>query len=83
MSTQDVRGPGDRRGRRRKTDLNLERNHTPLSENQEPGGSSTQQVPQEVEALLQLAAAPPVVIDVEAIEDDDVVESSPRAFAQA
>ncbi|XP_028797131.1 uncharacterized protein LOC114752562, partial [Neltuma alba] len=83
MSTQTVRGPAVRSGRRRKTVLNLDLNCFPPSENQEQGGPSTQLVPREVQAGQQLPVAQPVMIDVEAIEDDDVVESSPRAFAEA
>lgn len=83
MSTPAVRGSGLRSARRRKTVLNLDLNCFPPGENQEQGGPSTQHVPQEVQTGQQLPVAQPVMIDVEAIEDDEVVESSPRAFAEA
>ncbi|XP_054781461.1 uncharacterized protein LOC129288754 [Prosopis cineraria] len=83
MSTQAVRGPAARSGRRRKTGLDLDLNCSPPNENQEQGGPSIQLVPQEVQAGQQPPVAQRVMIDVEAIEDDDVVESSPRAFAEA
>lgn len=85
MNTQTVRGSGARSARRRKTALGLDLNCFPPSENQEQGGSSTQHVPQEVQPGQQLPVAQPVMIDVEAIEDDDndIAFSSPRAFAEA
>lgn len=59
----------------------------PSGENREQGRRSSQLGPQEVEVQanqLQLVAQPePTLIDVEAIDDDDVVLSSPRAFAEA
>lgn len=50
-------------------------------ENREQEGPSIQLEPQEVQANQQQPVAQPTMIDVEAI-DDDVVESSPRAFAE-
>uniref|UniRef100_A0A2P2JVL9 RING finger protein n=1 Tax=Rhizophora mucronata TaxID=61149 RepID=A0A2P2JVL9_RHIMU len=63
--------------RRRKTlpDLNV-----PPSESREEGGSSTQAVSRAVEG--RAPSVTPTTIDVEAF-DDDVIESSPRAFAMA
>lgn len=69
----------------------------PSGENRVQGRRSSQLGPQEVEVQanqqqevevqanqLQLVAQPePTLIDVEAIDDDDVVLSSPRAFAEA
>lgn len=69
----------------------------PSGENREQERRLTQLGPQEVEVQanqqqevevqanqLQLVAQPePTLIDVEAIDDDDVVLSSPRAFAEA
>jgi len=68
----------------------------PIAENPSRENRETQLGPQEVEVhanqqqevevqanQLQLVAQPePTLIDVEAIDDDDVVLSSPRAFAE-
>ncbi|TKY69111.1 E3 ubiquitin-protein ligase RNF4 [Spatholobus suberectus] len=71
MSSRPVRST-----RRRKTNLELDLNRDPPAENvrEEEEGPSTQQQERQ---QTQVAT-----IDVDAI-DDDVVESSPRAFAQA
>ncbi|KAF7845584.1 E3 ubiquitin-protein ligase RNF4-like [Senna tora] len=82
MSAQAVRGPAVRSQQRRKTVLDLDLNCSPPSENREEGGPSTLSGPPEVQAGQQLLAVQPTMIDVEAI-DDDVVESSPRDFAEA
>ncbi|KAK4261944.1 hypothetical protein QN277_004874 [Acacia crassicarpa] len=77
MSTRALRGAAVRSYRRRKTALDLDLNQAPPGEIRELEGPSTQLEPQGVQAILQ-----PAMIDVEAI-DDDVVESTPRAFAEA
>ncbi|KAG8641951.1 E3 ubiquitin-protein ligase RNF4 [Manihot esculenta] len=81
MSTQaqGVRGPTLRGYRRRKAmlDLNLLPN-----ESRDQEGTSTQDVQFGVPTSQQEQPVPPTTIDVEAL-DDDVIESSPRAFAEA
>ncbi|XP_012085071.1 E3 ubiquitin-protein ligase RNF4 isoform X2 [Jatropha curcas] len=81
MSTQaqGMRGPPLRGYRRRKTMLDL---NVPPSESRDQEGTSAQNVLQEVQASQQVRPIPANTIDVEAI-DDDVIESSPRAFAEA
>ncbi|OAY32829.1 E3 ubiquitin-protein ligase RNF4 [Manihot esculenta] len=81
MSTQaqGVRGPTLRGYRRRKTMLDL--NVLP-SESRDQEGTSTQDVQHGEQASQQGQPLPPATIDVEAF-DDDVIESSPRAFAEA
>ncbi|KAF2292589.1 hypothetical protein GH714_025804 [Hevea brasiliensis] len=46
-------------------------------------GTSTEGVQHGEQASQQGQPVPPATIDVEAIDDDDVIESSPRAFAEA
>ena len=77
MSTQSqgVRGPPLRGYRRRKTMLDL---NVPPSESRDQEGTSSQDVRRGVQANQQV---PSTTIDVEAL-DDDVIESSPRAFAE-
>ncbi|KAB1214499.1 hypothetical protein CJ030_MR5G010389 [Morella rubra] len=82
MSTRAARGAPARGYRRRKTGLDLDLNTAPPSENRDVEGTSTQVVHNEIQTGPRGRSAPPAMIDVEAI-DDDVVESSPRAFAQA
>ncbi|KAJ4728460.1 E3 ubiquitin-protein ligase RNF4 [Melia azedarach] len=79
MSTQAARGPPLRGYRRRKAvpDLNV-----PPIESRDQEGSSTESRSEQVQASRQVQSIPPAPIDVEAI-DDDVIESSPRAFAEA
>ncbi|XP_041027187.1 uncharacterized protein LOC121267374 isoform X2 [Juglans microcarpa x Juglans regia] len=78
MSSRAARGAPVRGYRRRKTVLDLDLNTAPPSDNRDLEGTSIQ-----VEHNgIQGRSALPAMIDVEAI-DDDVVESSPRAFAQA
>ncbi|KAH7576377.1 hypothetical protein ACOSP7_003368 [Xanthoceras sorbifolium] len=80
MNTQTVRGPALRGYRRRKTVLDL---NVPPCESREREGTSTEVRSQEVQASQQeQQSIPAAPIDVEAI-DDDVIESSPRAFAEA
>ncbi|KAI9084968.1 hypothetical protein K1719_032960 [Acacia pycnantha] len=83
MSTRALRGAAVRSyRRRRKTALDLDLNQAPPGESRELVGPSTQLEPQGVQAILQPQVRQPAMIDVEAI-DDDVVESTPRAFAEA
>lgn len=77
MSSRAARGASVRGYRRRKRGLDLDLNTAPPSENRDLEGTSTQVVHNGV----QVRSVLPAMIDVEAI-DDDVVESSPRAFAQ-
>ncbi|KAJ8899357.1 hypothetical protein K2173_018331 [Erythroxylum novogranatense] len=77
--TQGVRGPPLRGYRRRKTLLDL---NVPPCESRDQEGGSTQALPQEVGTSQQGQTAATATIDVEAF-DDDVIESSPRAFAEA
>ncbi|GMN50286.1 hypothetical protein TIFTF001_019449 [Ficus carica] len=81
MSTQSHR-VGVRGYRRRKVGLNLDLNCAPPGDNRDQEGTSTQARTQDLQSRQQDNSAPPATIDVEAI-DDDVIESSPRAFAAA
>ncbi|XP_022771495.1 E3 ubiquitin-protein ligase RNF4-like [Durio zibethinus] len=78
MSTLEVRGPSLRGYRRRKAMLDL---NVPPSEIREQEGTSQHAGSEEVTSQ-PIQFAPPAAIDVEAI-DDDVIESSARAFAEA
>ncbi|XVE72729.1 hypothetical protein DITRI_Ditri11bG0062200 [Diplodiscus trichospermus] len=78
MSTLEVRGPSLRGYRRRKAMLDL---NVPPCEVREHEGTSQQAGSEEVTGQ-PVQPAPPAAIDVEAI-DDDVIESSARAFAEA
>ena len=80
MSTRAARGASVRGYRRRKAILDLDLNTAPPSDGRDQEGTSTQVVPNEIETG-QLRRSVPAMIDVEAI-DDDVIESSPRAFAE-
>ncbi|KAF7809365.1 E3 ubiquitin-protein ligase RNF4-like [Senna tora] len=83
MSTRALRAAAVRSYKRRKTALDLDLNCAPPGENREQEDGPSQQIePQEVQAGHQQPVLQPAMIDVEAI-DDDVVESSPRAFAEA
>ncbi|XP_039036858.1 E3 ubiquitin-protein ligase RNF4-like [Hibiscus syriacus] len=75
MSTLEARGPSLRRYRQRKAVLDL---NVPPSEIREHEGTSQQAGSEE----LIDRPAPPATIDVETI-DDDVIESSAIAFAEA
>ena len=85
--TQGVKSPPLRGYRRRKTVLDL---NVPPIEGRDDEGTSTTRIepPQGVQASHQRngqgPSLPPPTIDVDAIDDDDddVIESSPRAFAQ-
>lgn len=84
--TQGVKSPPLRGYRRRKTVLDL--NVPPIDGRDDEGTSTTRiEPPQGVQASHQRngqgPSLPPPTIDVDAIDDDDdVMESSPRAFAQ-
>ncbi|TYG45272.1 hypothetical protein ES288_D11G160700v1 [Gossypium darwinii] len=78
MSTLEIRGPSLRGYRRRKAVLDL---NVPPSEIREQEGTS-QQAGYEDQTNQSIQTGPPATIDVEAI-DDDVIESSARAFAEA
>ncbi|XP_011024631.1 PREDICTED: E3 ubiquitin-protein ligase RNF4 isoform X2 [Populus euphratica] len=85
--TQGVKSPPLRGYRRRKTVLDL---NVPPIEGRDDEGTSTTRIepPEGVQASHQRngqgPSLPPPTIDVDAIDDDDdVIESSPRAFAQA
>ncbi|GMJ09001.1 SUMO-targeted ubiquitin E3 ligase 1 [Hibiscus trionum] len=79
MSTLERRGPSLRGYRRRKAVLDL---NVPPSEIREHEGTS-QQAGYEEQTSQSVHLGPPATIDVEAIDDDDVIESSARAFAEA
>ncbi|GMI73490.1 SUMO-targeted ubiquitin E3 ligase 1 [Hibiscus trionum] len=78
MSTREARGPYLRGYRRRKAVLDL---NVPPSEIREQEGTSQLAGSEEL-TDLPVQPAPPATIDVEAI-DDDVIESSAIAFAEA
>ncbi|XWS47213.1 hypothetical protein CRYUN_Cryun14cG0133600 [Craigia yunnanensis] len=78
MSTLEVRGPSLRGYRRRKAMLDL---NVPPSEIREHEGTLQRAGPEEVTSR-PVQPSPAATIDVEAI-DDDVIESSARAFAEA
>ncbi|KAL2329110.1 hypothetical protein Fmac_022537 [Flemingia macrophylla] len=84
MSSRTNRGIAHavRSYRRRKAALDLDLNRVPAGDNREQEGPSNQSGPQEVQVQQQPQAPQAPLIDVEAI-DDDVVECTPRAFAEA
>ncbi|KAF4383105.1 hypothetical protein F8388_009136 [Cannabis sativa] len=82
MSTQSSRGLNLRGYRRRKAALDLDLNSAPPGDIWGQEGTSTQVRSQESQSRPQGNSIPITTIDVEAI-DDDVIESSPRAFAAA
>ncbi|KAE9616441.1 putative aminoacyltransferase, E1 ubiquitin-activating enzyme [Lupinus albus] len=96
MNSRSGRAPV-RSYRRRKTVLDIDLNHLPSAENREQEGTLNQFLPQQVHELqglsiqlgieqdhgvLQPHPVQPPTIDVDAF-DDDVIESTPRAFAEA
>uniref|UniRef100_A0A5B7BWT0 RING-type domain-containing protein n=1 Tax=Davidia involucrata TaxID=16924 RepID=A0A5B7BWT0_DAVIN len=85
MSTRGLRGPPlrgyVRNSRRRRMALDVDLNALP-SENHDQEGTSANAGSQDTEAGQQGVSVPPAPIDVEAF-DDDVIISSPRAFAEA
>ncbi|CAL5212610.1 unnamed protein product [Lathyrus oleraceus] len=88
MSSRTGRPTAVRSYRRRKAVLDLDLNRVPAGDNREQEGPSIQLEPQVVETQVNNQQQQannqqqPPLIDVEAI-DDDVIESSPRAFAEA
>ncbi|XP_047157107.1 E3 ubiquitin-protein ligase RNF4-like isoform X1 [Vigna umbellata] len=82
MSSRTGKGPAVRSYRRRKAVLDLDLNLVPASDNREHEGPSTQSGPLGVIVEQQPPASQPTMIDVEDI-DDDVVECTPGAFAEA
>lgn len=81
MSSRTGKGPAVRSYRRRKTTLDLDLNRVPAGDNREQEGPSTQSGLQGIVVEQQPPASQPAMIDVEDI-DDDVVECTPRAFAE-
>ncbi|KAA8550606.1 hypothetical protein F0562_002290 [Nyssa sinensis] len=85
MSTRGLRGPPlkgyVRNSRRRRMALDVDLNVLP-SENHDQEGTSANAASQDAEAGQQGLPIPLAPIDVEAF-DDDVIISSPRAFAEA
>lgn len=84
MSTQEHRSQPltySRSLRRRKTGLNVDLNAVPPSDNRDQVGPSTHSQSQDCEISQGHVPIPPAPIDVEAF-DDDVIISSPRAFAE-
>ncbi|KAG5514790.1 hypothetical protein RHGRI_035989 [Rhododendron griersonianum] len=85
MSTRGSRGPPlqgyVRNGRKRKMVLDVDLN-VPPADNLGQEGTSAHSATLDVQNGQQRGSVPPVPIDVEAF-DDDVVISSPRAFAEA
>ncbi|XP_016497622.1 uncharacterized protein LOC107816416 [Nicotiana tabacum] len=85
MSTQDRRAHPIRYTRnhsRRKAVLDVDLNATPPADNRDQEGTSSRAVPGDVPPAPRGASLTPALIDVEAL-DDDVIISSPRAFAEA
>ena len=81
MSTRVARVAPVRGNRRRKAALDLDLNSTPPGDSRDHEGPSSQVGLQAVQGSEQGPSVPPATIDIEAI-DDDVIESSPRAFAE-
>ncbi|CAK7349384.1 unnamed protein product [Dovyalis caffra] len=77
--TQGIKSPPLRGYRRRKTVLDL---NAPPTEGRDDEGTSSRPEPQGVQASQQGQSLPPHTVDVDAF-DDDVIESSPTAFAEA
>ncbi|KAL9384368.1 hypothetical protein Peur_021378 [Populus x canadensis] len=77
--TQGVKSPPLRGYRRRKTVLDL---NAPPTEGRGDEGTSNRTEPQGVQASQQGQSLPPPAIDVD-VFDDDVIELSPAAFAEA
>ncbi|KAF3682138.1 putative glutaredoxin-C14-like [Capsicum annuum] len=85
MSTRDRRAQQNKRTRsnsRRNTVLNVDLNAAPQGENGDQEVTSTHAVSGDTTNGQRGASLTPAAIDVEAL-DDDVIISSPRAFAAA
>ncbi|KAH0638008.1 hypothetical protein KY289_037923 [Solanum tuberosum] len=86
MSTQDRRAFPIRYTRnhsRRKTVLDVDLNVPPQSDNRDHEGTSSRVVPGDVPPAQRGASSTPAPIDVEALDDDVIIISSPRALAEA
>ncbi|XP_060180295.1 uncharacterized protein LOC132610062 isoform X1 [Lycium barbarum] len=86
MSTQDRRAHPIRYTRnhsRRKTVLDVDLNVPPPSDNRDQEGTSSRVVPGNVPTTQRGASSTPAPIDVEALDDDVIIISSPRALAEA
>ncbi|XP_055812994.1 uncharacterized protein LOC129882638 isoform X2 [Solanum dulcamara] len=86
MSTQDSRALPIRYTRnhsRRKTLLDVDLNVAPPSDIRDQEGPSSHVVPGVVPPVQRGASSTPAPIDVEALDDDVVIISSPRALAEA
>lgn len=77
-----LKGPV-RSSQRRKMVLDVDLNAPPYENCNEVGNSSHAPVVPEVPSIQQGPPSQPVAIDVDSIDDDDVILSSPRAFAEA
>ncbi|CAN4115792.1 unnamed protein product [Withania somnifera] len=86
MSTQDIRSHPIRYIRnhsRRKTVLGVNLNVAPPSDNRDQEGTSSRVVPGDAPPARRGASSTPAPIDVEALDDDVIIISSPRALAEA
>lgn len=86
MSTQDRRAHPIRYTRnhsRRKTVLDVDLNIAPPSDNRDQEGTSSRVVPGDVPPAQRGASSTSAPIDVEALDDDVIIISSPRALAEA
>ncbi|KAJ8428499.1 hypothetical protein Cgig2_029952 [Carnegiea gigantea] len=77
-----LKGPV-RSSQRRKMVLDVDLNAPPYENCNEVGNSSHAPVVPEVPSIQQGCPSQPVAIDIDSIDDDDVILSSPRAFAEA
>lgn len=84
MNTRGLRGLPSNGHRRRKVALDLDLNNVPPSESRDQAGTSSRAGLQAGQDSQQDGAPSPALIDVDAIEvEDEVLLSSPRAFAEA
>ena len=67
---------------RRKTVLDVDLNVPPPSDNRDHEGTSSPVVPGDVPPAQRGASSTPAPIDVEALDDDVMIISSPRALAE-
>lgn len=84
MSTQDRRAQPIRYTRnhsRRKTVLYVDLNVAPPSDNRDQEGTSSH-VPGDVPPVQRGSSSTPAPIDVEALDDDVIIISSPRELAE-
>lgn len=85
MSTHDRTHPirYTRNHSRRKAVLDVDLNIAPPSDNRDQEGTSSPVVLGDVPPTQRGASLPPAPIDVEALDDDVIIISSPRALAEA